>query len=243
MKENPLKRIDPKIQETTYDRDAKAFKEKSQQLSTWVYLGGPEIDSFAQTLSKDAKVWDQGSASGRIVRRLMDNGLKPQNIIGVEISPDQVAIARKEIPEATFIVGDLTTVDFEKNSIDAATQHMVGEHLDDATLEAVNKTTYDALKPGGRYKVILTHPSKTAISSGLPGSGSFLTTFPWGGEGLNYHRTEEDLLNAYKDAGFVIDEVKDLKMPQVAGETHPEDYKKYKKYPYVRISLDMHKPE
>ena len=245
MTENPLKTINPKIQQTTYDRDADAFKEKSQQLSTWVYIGGPEIDTFAQSLSdKDnAKVWDQGSASGRIVKRLISNGIKPENIIGVEISPDQVAIAREEIPQATFIVGDLATVDLEKNSIDAATQHMVGEHLDDATLAAVNKNTYGVLKSGGRYKVVLTHPSKTAISSGLKESGSFMTTFPWGGEGLNYHRTKEDLIKAYEDAGFVIDEVKDLKMPEEAKETHPKDYQNYQKYPHIRISLDMHKPE
>ncbi len=188
-------------------------------------------------------VWDQGSASGRVVKRLIDNGIKPENITGVEISPDQVAIARKEIPQATFIVGDLATVNLEKNSFDAATQHMVGEHLDDETLAAVNNHTYNTLKPGGRYKVVLTHPSKTAISSGLTESGSFMTTFPWGGEGLNYHRTKEDLLKAYEDAGFVIDRIKDLKMPEEAKETHPEDFQKYQRYPYVRISLDMHKPD
>lgn len=239
------KTVDPKIQQETYDRDAQAFKEKSQQLSTWVYIGGPEIDKFAQSLEnkENAKVWDQGSASGRIVKRLIENGIKPQNIIGVEISPDQVEIAKKEIPEATFIVGDLATVDLEPNSIDAATQHMVGEHLDDKTLAAVNKHTFDTLKAGGRYKVISTHPSKTAISSGLKKSGSFMTTFPWGGEGLNYHRTKEDFIKAYEEAGFIIDSVEDLKMPEEAKKTHPEDYEKYKKYPFLRISVDMHKPE
>jgi len=239
------KRIDPKVQETTYDRDAQAFKEASQQLSTWVYIGGPEIDKFTQSLKNKggAKVWDQGSASGRIVKRLIKNGIKPENITGVEISPDQVEIARKEIPQANFIVGDLATVDLEPNSMDAATQHMVGEHLDDETLKAVNKHTYTTLKPKGRYKVILTHPSKTAISSGLTESGSFMTTFPWGGEGLNYHRTREDLIKTYEDAGFVIDSVRDLKMPEKAKETHPEDYQKYQKYPYVRISIDMHKSQ
>jgi len=242
--ERPRKKIDPNIQKTTFDRDAKLFKEKSQQLSTWIYIGGPEIDKFAKSLPKgETVVWDQGSASGRVVKRLIENGVKPENIIGVEISPDQVAIARKEIPQATFIVGDLATKHLKDNSIDAATQHMVCEHLDDATLNKVNKFTFDALKPGGRYIVVLTHPSKTAISSGLSGSGSFTTTFPWGGEGLNYHRTREDLIKAYKDAGFEMDGVKDLKMPVEAKKTHPDDYQKYQNYPYIRISLDMHKPE
>ena len=236
-------KVDPNIQAATYDRDAKAFKEKSEQLSTWVYIGGPEIDIFAQSLPKDARFWDQGSSSGRIVQRLIDNGIKASNIVGVEISPEQVEIARREIPEATFIVVDLTNVALEPNSMDAGTQHMVGEHLDDETLAAVNKHTYETLKAGGRYKVISTHPSKTAISSGLKGSGSFMTTFPWGGEGLNYHRTRKDFIKSYEDAGFVIDEVKDLKMPDEAKETHPDDYEKYQKYPYLRISVTMHKPE
>jgi SAM-dependent methyltransferase len=244
MPEKPDKTIDPGVQEATYDRDAMAFKEKSQQLSTWVYIGGPEIDRFAQGIpdKKRAKVLDQGSASGRVVKRLIENGIKPENIIGVEISPDQVQIARKEIPQTKFVVGNLATVELEANSMDAATQHMVGEHLDDETLAAVNKHTFEILKPGGKYLVVLTHPSKTAITSGLTESGSFMTTFPWGGEGLNYHRTREDLIESYKRAGFVIDSVKDLKMPEEAEETHPEDYQKYQKYPYIRISLEMHKP-
>lgn len=64
-----------------------------------------------------------------------------------------------------------------------------------------------------------------------------------GGEGLNYHRTKDDFIKAYKDAGFVIDSVKDLKLPEEAKETHPEDWQKYQKYPYLRIALEMHKPE
>ncbi len=242
-KDQIQKTINPQTHVEEYNRDAKKFREQASQLSTWVYMGGPEIDKFAQGLDKDAKVWDQGSASGRIVQRLIDNGVKPENITGVEISPDQVDIAKREIKGPTFIVGDLTTVELAPNSFDAATQHMVLEHLDDETLAAVNKHTFDTLKPGGRYLVVGTHPSKTAISSGLKESGSFMTTFPWGGEGLNYHRTQEDLVKSYEDAGFVVDSVKDIKMPVEAKETHPEDYEKYLKYPYIRISIEMHKPE
>lgn len=86
--------------------------------------------------------------------------------------------ARQDIPEAKFIVGGLTEVDYPKN-LDAAQQHMVCEHLDDDTLREVNRRTFKALKPGGRYLVIGTHPEKTAISSSLKESGSFMTTFPW----------------------------------------------------------------
>lgn len=236
--------IDPATQQQTYDRDARSFRDSSELLSTWIYIGGPEIDAFVKGLPGrgGAKVWDQGSASGRVVRRLIVNGIGPKNIVGVEISPDQVAIARKEIPEAEFIVGDLATVRLGANSFDAATQHMVAEHLDDATLDAVNANTFKALKPGGRYLVILTHPSKTAVSKGSDESGPFMTTFPWGGKGLNYHRTRKELMEAYQRAGFIIDEVTDISMPDKARLTHPDDYKKYLKYPHVRLSLVMHKP-
>ena len=70
-----------------------------------------------------------------------------------------------------------------------------------------------------------------------------MTTFPWGGKGLNYHRTKMDLIKAYEKAGFVIDSVQDLKLPDQARETHPEDWANYQKYPYLRIALFMHKPE
>ena len=237
--------LDASRQEETYNRDAGAFRDQSEQLPTWIYIGGPQIDKFAKTLKKGARVWDQGSASGRVVRRLIANGIEPQNITGVEISPDQVEIAKADIPEATFIVGNLATVKLEPNSMDGATQHMVGEHLDKDTLDAVNRNTFETLKPGGQYFVVLTHPSKTAISSGLSESesGTFTTTFPWGGEGLNFHRGKAEILKAYEDAGFVVDLVEDVSMPEESKTTQPEDYEKYKRYPSVRLVVSMHKPE
>lgn len=237
--------IDEATMAQTYNRDAHAFHDQAKQLVTWTDIGGPAIDRFVGNISNltEAKIWDQGSASGRVVERIIEGGAKPQNIVGVELSPDQVAIARKAFPLVDFRVGNLATTQMEEACFDAATQHMVGEHLDDETLAAVNKNTFKALKPGGKYMVILTHPEKTAVSSGLTESGSFMTTFPWGGEGLNYHRTKEDLLKAYKDAGFVIDNVEDLHLPDSARESHPEEFAKYQKYPHLRIAIEMHKPQ
>ncbi len=238
------KRLDAQAHVQEYNQGAQDFKEKGKNLSTWVYIGGPAIDKFANSIpnKEQATILVQGSGNGRDAERLIENGFSPKNITGIEISPVEAENARQDIPEATFIVGSLTEVEYPKN-LDAAQQHMVCEHLDDETLAEVNHRTFEALKPGGKYLVIGTHPEKTAISSGLKESGSFMTTFPWGGEGLNYHRTKEDLIKAYEDAGFIIDEVKDIQIPKEAEETHPEDYEKYQKYPYLRISITMHKPE
>ncbi len=239
------KKLDPNAHVGEYNEGAQAFLDEGEKLSTWIYLGGPVIDRFATALpnKENAKVWVQGSGNGRDAKRLVANGINPANITGVEISPVEIENAKRALPEATFIEGNIATAELPDSSMDAATQHMVSEHLDDETLAAVNQKTFQVLKPGGRYLVIGTHPGKTAISSGLSESGSFMTTFPWGGEGLNYHRTQEDFIKAYEDAGFIIDSVEELNLPEEAMETHPEDFEHYKKYPYLRLALTMHKPE
>ncbi len=79
----------------TYDRDAQAFAEQSSQLITWRFIGSKALDkNLAEFYGrKNIKVLDEGSASGRIVEHLIQNGISAENIEGIEISPEQVKIA------------------------------------------------------------------------------------------------------------------------------------------------------
>ena len=92
-----------------YDRDALAFAEQSSQLITWRFIGSKALDKNLADFygRKDIRVLDEGSASGRIVEHLIQNGIPAENIDGIEISPEQVKIAVEKKLGAHFRVGDL----------------------------------------------------------------------------------------------------------------------------------------
>ena len=140
---------------------AQAFAEQSSQLMTWKFIGSKALDKNLVEFyrRKDVKVLDEGSASGRIVEHLIQNGIPAENIDGIEISPEQVKIAITKNLGAHFKVGGFKKRCFTKNTYDVITRHMVDEHLDNKDLIEVSKNTFSALKVGVRlllYSLIQT---------------------------------------------------------------------------------------
>ena len=234
-----------------YDRDAQAFAEQSAQLITWRFIGSKALDkSLAEFYGrKDIRVLDQGSASGRIVEHLIQNGISAENIDGIEISPEQVKIATAKNLGAHFKMGDLRKDALPENTYDVITRHMVDEHLDNQGLLEVSRNTLNALKPGGVLVVIFTHPDKMTASAGINKEGWFETTFPWRGpngefeKGQNYFRPVESYLRILQEAGFVIDSVEDWGIPSEAEAVDKDEYEKYKKYGNIRLAVKAHKPK
>jgi len=233
-----------------YDRDARAFAEQSSQLMTWKFIGSIALDkNLAEFYGrKDIRVLDQGSASGRIVEHLIQNGVPAENIDGIEISPEQVKIATAKNLGAHFKAGDLRKDALPENTYDVITRHMVDEHLDNQGLLEVSRNTLNALKPGGVLVVIFTHPDKMTASAGINKEGWFETTFPWKGpdgefeKGQNYFRSVESYIRILKEAGFVIDLVEDWGIPPEAEVVDKDQYEKYKKYGNIRLAVKAHKP-
>ena len=234
----------------TYNRDAKAFAEQSSQLMTWRFIGSKALDKNMAEFygKKDIQVLDEGSASGRVVEHLIQNGIPAENISGVEISPEQVKMAEAKNLGAHFKVGDLRKDILPANAYDVVTRHMVDEHLDNQGLLEVSKNTFNALRPGGALIVVFTHPEKVTASSGINKEGWFETTFPWkdpNGEfkkGLNYFRPVESYIKILKEAGFLIDSVEDWKISPEAEAVNKEEYEKYKNYGNIRLAVKAHKP-
>ena len=234
----------------TYDRDAQAFAEQSSQLMTWRFIGSKALDKNLAEFygKKDIKVLDEGSASGRIVEYLIQNGIPAENIEGIEISPEQVKIAIAKNLGAHFKVGDLRKDVLPANTYDVITRHMVDEHLDNQGLLEVSKNTLNALKPGGTLVVVFTHPDKITASAGIKEEGWFETTFPWKNDkgefekGQNYFRPVEAYIKILEKAGFVIDTTEGWKIPPEAEAIDKTLYEKYKKYGNVRLAVKAHKP-
>jgi SAM-dependent methyltransferase len=226
-----------------YDEQAESFAAQAPGLVWWETLGKP---AFSRHLGEfygkaNVRVLDLGSASGRVAQHLVDNGISAKNITGIEISPKQVEIARRRIPEATFEVGDITKAILPPNQ-DVVTSNMVFEFLDDDGLQQALINAYKSLKPGGTLFYITTHPDKMKADTGLQEPGMFEATFPWGETGPNYYRTKEAFLGTTGKAGFKVQEVEELGIPPEAREIDPKEYERYAAYDHIRLVVRAVKP-
>ena len=76
-----------------------------------------ELKEFANEVknANGQNVLDLGCGSGIQSKQLIDEGLK---VVGLDISPKMVAEARKRVPRAKFVVGDMAKLPFKKDSFD-----------------------------------------------------------------------------------------------------------------------------
>lgn len=79
--------------------------------------GLDELNDFVTLVKKSGgkKILDLGCGSGIQSKQLLQAGLE---VIGLDLSPEMIRQAKKRIPKAKFIVGDMTKMDFPKESFD-----------------------------------------------------------------------------------------------------------------------------
>jgi SAM-dependent methyltransferase len=235
-----------------YDEFAKAFRE-ADQLPTWCFVGKVAMERLLKpALVPGAKILDMGSASARVEAGvLLPNGVLPNDITGVEISPDQVAMATHRIPGARFLVGNVADPELLKEgtgTFDVVFSHMVFEHLDDAQLARTCENAFRLLKGGGTFAFVVTHPDKMTDLQGnlVTTYGPFETTAPWGGQPLhNWRRSIQETVSMVRKAGFVIELTEEIQfpehMPQGLSEADQELFRanseKYRRYPAIRLAV------
>jgi cyclopropane fatty-acyl-phospholipid synthase-like methyltransferase len=75
--------------------------------------------------------------------------------VGVDLSEGQISIARVRVPDATFVHGDLTAMEFEPASFDGVVAFYVFMHVPQQDLEPTFQRIYSWLRPGGRLMLSL----------------------------------------------------------------------------------------
>lgn len=234
-----------------YDAFAAAFGE-ADKLPTWLFVGKPAMEDLLQPyLKPETRCLDFGSASARVENGvLLPQGVLPQNITGVEISPDQVKMAQVRIPGARFLVGDVadpSLLSDESGTYDVVFSHMVFEHLDDEQLARACANAHRLLRPGGTFAFVVTHPDKMTDLDGnlVTTFGPFMTTAPWGGELHNWRRSLADTERLVRNAGFVDYVASEVQFPEhpPAGLSDADNAAfaaaatKYRKYPAIRLAV------
>jgi SAM-dependent methyltransferase len=153
------------------------------------------IAKLMERLDPDANVLDLGCGGGRpgaqTVARL-------HRYTGVDLSEAQLALARKRIPNGSFVHGDATRVEFEPGSFDAVLSLFMLGHIPRAEQAPLLDRVFGWLRPDGwLLATFATGDSEDMVEDDWLGAPMFFASFD-----------EETNRRNVAGAGFEIEEAR-----------------------------------
>ena len=105
-----------------------------------------ELFPFMKRLPRHSVVLDVGCAGGRDSKVLFKHGFR---VVGIDIVPSFVRIAKREVKQATFKLMDVRRLHFPSNTFDAIWCGAVLHHLRRREVPGVLREFHKVLKSGG----------------------------------------------------------------------------------------------
>ena len=185
--------------ETGYDKLAPRFGEWAARVDgdPWERF----LDELASRLPPGARVLDLGCGNGRKIARLAGRF----DVTGVDISQEQLRLARAEIPDARFVHADLAELDFPAESYDAVTAFYSVSHVPREEHTALFGKVARWLRPGGLFL------------ASLSANGTDDWTEEWLGVEMFFSGFDADTnRRLIREVGFVlvVDEVVSMQEPE-----------------------------
>jgi len=164
------------------------------------------------------KVLDCGCGEGRFSRMLLECGAA--HVLGLDLCAPMIAAAKQLANgQDDYRVADAEDLTFlDDGSFDVAVSYL--NQCDLPAIESNTREVFRVLKPGGRFVVVNVHPMRSAAGPWMKaGDGAkqhyILDAYfdegarRWSmlGENFtNFHRPLSTYIQAYRQAGFTIDE-------------------------------------
>jgi len=182
-----------------------------------------EFDQVLELLDARSgeKILDAGCGTGRYIPALTQAGA---HVVGIDFSPNMLAIARNKNPGVEFHENDLSRpLPFADQEFDAILCTQVAKHL--PVLELAMNEFFRILKPGGRIIVSITHPSMTWEGYELRRPPEFILS-----EQTDiFNHTPGDYFVAIDDAGFKIGKILQIPVSEkIQDLLTPQTYEKFK---------------
>jgi cyclopropane fatty-acyl-phospholipid synthase-like methyltransferase len=179
-----------RLVEQGYDRMAEQYAASKRPL-------GPELEGLLAALTRglaaEAAVLDLGCGAGVPVTRWLAERFA---VTGVDLSARQLALARENVPGATFLKADMGQVAFPPASFDAIVSLYAIIHLPREEQPALLARIARWLKPGGGF--LATWPLGAWEGEEQDWNG-------WGAPMWWSHHGAETSLALLRDAGFAIE--------------------------------------
>ena len=181
---------------SSYDTDASGYADKVQGLLEASPFLRASLSLFAE-LVRDAgggPVVDVGCGPGYVTRHLADLGV---DAFGIDLSPEMVAIARRDHPDLRFEVGSMTDLDLADQSVAGVLAFWSVIHVPDDAVPGVFEEFRRVLRPGGPLLVGFHVGDETVhTSEGYTGRPIDVDS---------HRRTPQVMAGWMRDAGFTID--------------------------------------
>jgi len=187
-----------------YNQQADTYAGYAENRFAWQYLEQPAFDHYVSDFYKsNTHVLDIGCGNGLVARHFVERGVLPQNIMGIDPSSGQLALARQATPGANFVESSAESFDVEPESLDLVVTNTVLHHLDNDQLEAMLARIYVTLKPGGVYFFVDIDPDQSAESFDPKRVNTWKdVATPWGTQVPFFNRQPGALLDALNRHGF-----------------------------------------
>jgi SAM-dependent methyltransferase len=160
------------------------------------------LERLLAVLPPDARVVELGCGNG--TRETRELAARTQ-LTGVDLSEEQLRRARERVPEAEFVHGDLTTIEFDPGSLDAVAAFYVFNHVPRDLLSPLLERIHGWLTTGGWLLTAFGVSDMEGWTGEWLGAETFFSSYP--------AETNSQLVSR---AGFRIerDEVVTLEEPE-----------------------------
>jgi SAM-dependent methyltransferase len=137
---------------SSYDTDASGYAEKVRGLLDGMPYLRASLALFAELVhgAGGGPVLDVGCGTGYVTGYLHDAGVAA---FGVDLSPEMIAIARRDHPDLRFEVGTMTDLDLADDSVAGIVAFWSVIHVPDHAMPDVCEEFRRVLRPQGRLLV------------------------------------------------------------------------------------------
>jgi cyclopropane fatty-acyl-phospholipid synthase-like methyltransferase len=162
-------------------------------------------DELADRLDDGARILELGCGAGVPDTRVLAARFR---VTGVDISPEQIRRARTNVPDAEFLVGDITALDLQPASYDAVASFYAFNHIPRELLAGLLADIHSWLKPGGLLLTVFATSDTESWTGEWLGTTMFFSSF-----------TPDTNRRLLADAGFQIlrDEIVTMLEPSPDG--------------------------
>ena len=140
---------------TSYDRLAPAYA------ASRVGKDHPQLEWLQSRLDDGASVLDIGCGAGVPITQSL---AKRFAVTGVDVSSEMIRLARANVPRASFVQSDVTSVEFDDSTFDAVVAFFSLFHIPREDHPCLFSRIRDWLKPGGHLMCTLSLDSEAGYT-------------------------------------------------------------------------------